>query len=61
MSYKNYVIDKRLTLACKLLTETGDPVHEISLRVGYDNYSYFTRLFKKTYGVTPAEFRSDSE
>ena len=61
MSYKNYVIDKRLTLACKLLTETGDPVHEISLRVGYDNYSYFTRLFKKTYGVTPAEFRSNSE
>lgn len=58
MSFKNYVIDKRLTLACKLLTETSEPVHEISLHVGYDNYSYFTRLFKKTYGLTPAEFRT---
>ena len=57
MSYKNYIIEKRLTLAKKLLAETDSSIRDVSLMVGYDNYSYFTRLFKKSYGVTPAEFR----
>lgn len=57
MSYKNYVIEKRLSLAKKLLSETDYPIHDISQYVGYDNYSYFTRLFKKSFGVTPIEFR----
>ncbi|WP_408071974.1 response regulator [Butyrivibrio sp. JL13D10] len=57
MSYKNYVIEKRLSLAKKLLAESDYPIHDISQYVGYDNYSYFTRLFKKSFGVTPIEFR----
>ncbi len=57
MSYKNYIIEKRLTLAKKLLSETDYAVRDISLMVGYDNYSYFTRLFKKSYGITPADYR----
>ncbi len=59
MSYKNYIIEKRLTLAKKLLKETDSSIRDVSLMVGYDNYSYFTRLFKKSYGVTPAEFRQN--
>ncbi len=61
MSFKNYVIGKRLDLARKLLEETDSPVHDIALKVGYDNYSYFTRLFKKSYGITPIEFRTGSD
>lgn len=57
MNYKDYIIEKRLELAKKLLTETNTPVRDISLAIGYDNYSYFTRLFKKKFGITPAEFR----
>lgn len=57
MSYKNYVIEKRLSLAKELLLESDYPIHDISQYVGYDNYSYFTRLFKKCFGVTPIEFR----
>ncbi len=60
LSFKNYVIDKRLALARELLEETDSPVHDIALKVGYDNYSYFTRLFKKSYGITPVEFRAGS-
>jgi YesN/AraC family two-component response regulator len=58
LSYKNYVIEKRLALAKELLTETDYSIHDIALHVGYDNYSYFTRLFKKSFGVTPVEFRA---
>ena len=61
MSFKNYVIEKRLRLARELLTETDEPINMISQKVGYDNYSYFTRLFKKSFGVTPVEFRSDNQ
>ena len=57
MSFKNYIIEKRLDLARKLLQTTDDSVRDISLKVGYDNYNYFTRLFKKSFGVTPVEFR----
>ncbi|WP_026670587.1 response regulator transcription factor [Butyrivibrio sp. AE3006] len=57
MSFKNYIIEKRLDLARKLLQTTDYSVRDISLKVGYDNYSYFTRLFKKSFGVTPVEFR----
>ena len=57
MSFKNYIIEKRLDLARKLLQKTDDSIRDISLKVGYDNYSYFTRLFKKSFGVTPVEFR----
>lgn len=60
-SYKNYVIEKRLSLAKKLLTETDYSIHDIALHVGYDNYSYFTRLFKKSFGMTPVEFRNQNE
>ncbi|MCR5341984.1 MULTISPECIES: response regulator transcription factor [unclassified Butyrivibrio] len=61
MSYKNYVIEKRLSLAKELLTESDYPIHDISQYVGYDNYSYFTRLFKKSFGVTPIEFRGNGQ
>ncbi|SEA00568.1 two-component system, response regulator YesN [Oribacterium sp. KHPX15] len=57
MSYMDYIIEKRMELAKKLLTETNTPVRDISLAIGYDNYSYFTRLFKKKFGITPAEYR----
>ncbi len=57
MSFKNYIIEKRLDLARKLLQKTDDSIRDISLKVGYDNYSYFTRLFKKSFGMTPVEFR----
>lgn len=60
MSFKNYIIEKRLDLARKLLQKTDASVKDISLQVGYDNYSYFTRLFKKSFGVTPVEFRGDN-
>ncbi|MBO4807520.1 MAG: helix-turn-helix domain-containing protein [Lachnospiraceae bacterium] len=56
-SFKNYIIYKRLELAKKLLKNTDLPIRDISLQVGYDNYSYFTRLFKKATGTTPVEYR----
>lgn len=47
----------RLQHAKSLLRHTNYPVSEISLRVGYDNLSSFTRLFTNHFGVSPRKFR----
>jgi transcriptional regulator GlxA family with amidase domain len=44
--------------AAKRLLETGDlPLDEISFEAGYDDQSFFRRLFKRRTGVNPSEYR----
>jgi two-component system response regulator YesN len=57
ISLVNYIIKKRVEIAKDLLTNTDLPVHLISDKVGYGNYSYFTKLFKKETDCTPIEYR----
>jgi AraC-like DNA-binding protein len=52
-----YVIQKRIAVACSLLTESAMPIKEISAAVGYDDPYYFSRLFKKLTGVNPTTYR----
>lgn len=56
-TYTELVQQKRLNQACYLLKTTRLPIIDISLSVGYDNFSYFHRLFKQTYGVSPRTYR----
>jgi len=52
-------IQKRVILEAKrLLYYSNKSVKEIAADLGYDDYSYFTRLFAKVTGVTPLNFRS---
>ncbi|MCJ7842551.1 response regulator [Lederbergia sp. NSJ-179] len=57
ISLVNYIIEKRIEIAKDLLIHTDLPVHMISDQVGYGNYSYFTKLFKKKTNYTPIDFR----
>ncbi len=56
-NFKDLLQQKRLNKAVQLLTETNLAVSDIINAVGYDNTSYFYRLFRQTYGVSPKEFR----
>lgn len=56
--FKNYIISKRIEVAKELLVTTDLSICTIADSVGYGNYSYFTRIFKKTTGLTPIEYRS---
>ena len=56
-TFTQYVNGLRLEKACRLLEETDLPVMEISLQCGFENLSYFVRLFKKDKGVTPSDYR----
>ena len=56
-NYTDLVQEKRLNQAAYLLENTSMSVMDIGLAVGYDNLSYFHRIFQKRYGVTPRKYR----
>ncbi|NLK29154.1 MAG: AraC family transcriptional regulator [Clostridiales bacterium] len=56
-TYTELVQTKRLNQAAFLLKTTNMPVSDVGCAVGYDNLSYFYRIFKKRYGVSPKTYR----
>lgn len=52
-----YIIRRRIGLAQNLLIQTDLSITEISLRVGFDNISYFNNQFKKFVGLPPQNYR----
>ena len=52
ISPKQYILQKKLALASKLIDE-GVPRTVAAMRVGYDNYSNFYRMYLKTFGTAP--------
>lgn len=57
MSITDYVMDVRIKKAAELLAYTDKPINETAIEIGYDNFSYFSRLFKKRLGYSPKEYR----
>ena len=41
----------------KLLLQKGDLAYQVSEALGFENYSYFSKVFKKYIGITPDAFR----
>lgn len=48
----------RLEQAANMLVNTDKSIMNISLEVGFNNVSYFNKLFKNTYNLTPKNFRA---
>ncbi len=57
-TYKELLQMKRFNKAVELLTNTKLTVSDIIAVVGYDNTSYFHRVFKEKYQMTPKQFRA---
>lgn len=56
-NYTDLVQDKRMSQAAWLLKNTDKKVDDIAVAVGYENVSYFHRLFVQRYGQSPKKFR----
>lgn len=54
-----YLMQYRLNNACKMLRETSEKITYIAGCAGYDNVSYFNRIFKKYVGKTPSQYRAE--
>lgn len=57
MSILEYITKERIDLAKKLLATTDFPINNVAICVGYDNFSYFSKIFKRNTKMTPAEYR----
>ena len=60
-SAMDWVEIARVNWAKSLLKDTNMSVGEVSLAIGVDDPSYFTRFFRKSTGMTPSEFRHQME
>lgn len=60
-TFAQYLNDWRVRIAVDLLQNSEDDVTEIAQAVGYQNPSYFYKLFKKQMGMSPREYRADAE
>ena len=58
--FKEYITEKRMTLAKDLLLTTNKKVYEISNEIGFDNSTYFMTCFKANFGISPSKFRRQS-
>ena len=56
-TYTELVQAKRMSQAAFLLASTSMSVVDVAASVGYDNVSYFHRIFQKKFGVTPRTYR----
>ena len=52
-----YINNARLSLAAEYLLASDDPVSEIALRVGIGDPFYFSKMFRKTYTLSPRAYR----
>ena len=57
VSPQQYLIDLRLRNARDLLISTDLSISEVARSVGYDDPLYFSRLYRKHYGLSPRESR----
>ena len=56
-NFKELLQRKRMNKAIELMCETELPISDIIAAVGYENGSYFHRVFREKYHVTPGAFR----
>ena len=57
MPFTAYLNDYRLTIASRMLLASEDTILMVATSTGFENLSYFNRMFKRKFGMTPREFR----
>ena len=57
LNTSNYVLTVRLNRAKKLLTTSQKPIGEIAMDCGFGDFAYFSKTFKKEFGITPSKFQ----
>ena len=57
MNYSDYIASLRIQRAKELLQNEALSIQEIAEMVGYNDYFYFTKVFKKVQGISPSKYR----
>lgn len=56
-SIHNYILQHRIQIAKELLITTEMSIGEIAEKVGYNDIYHFSKIFKKTVGITPSQYK----
>lgn len=59
LSFSEYIASKRIQKAKELLADEKLSIEEIAEQVGYSDYFYFTKVFKKVAGISPSKYRKN--
>lgn len=60
MTPQRYLLDVRIRHASAMLRDSGLSVTEISMRCGFGDPNYFSRIFRKYSGASPSEYRGNN-
>lgn len=52
----NYITEVRISMACKILQQNAFSVKKVSAMVGYNDATYFSRVFTKSMSQTPSQY-----
>jgi signal transduction histidine kinase/DNA-binding response OmpR family regulator len=61
LSPAGFIRTRRLQHAAALLEEGADTISDVAAAVGYRDPSYFSRLFRETFGCSPTEYAEQAE
>ena len=59
VNFLAYLTNVRMEQAKKLLLSSDLPIAEVAERSGYGDYRVFTKVFKKSEGITPSQYRRE--
>ena len=59
LSFTEYIASRRIQKAKELLGDDKLSIEEIAEKVGYNDYFYFTKVFKKNTGISPSKYRKN--
>lgn len=57
-NFSDYLTEKRMKLAAELLNDPNARVYSVAEQCGYADASNFIRVFRRNYGISPAEYRT---
>ncbi|CAN5252364.1 hypothetical protein BH09BAC4_BH09BAC4_26860 [soil metagenome] len=60
MTPVDYINQQRIGLASKLLRTTDRCLNDVSLECGFNNLTYFMKMFRREMGVSPAQYRKQA-
>lgn len=60
-SSSGYILQMRLDKAKRMLASTETPVGDVATKCGFPEMSYFSRIFKQTFQMTPSQYRKSQQ
>ncbi len=58
MTPSDYLLQLRLSAACRMLRSRKDSITQVAMANGFSDSNYFSRIFRREFGITPSQYRA---